>query len=370
MRKKGIWTVLILLMAVSSQFLLSCDNEHPPTPPDPNWTYNPQPYIPPAELAGRFPPMPVNPANPMTLQGIKLGRHLFYDPILSADSTLSCASCHAPEWGFTDHGLALSTNLDGPTQRNSMPLFNLAWHPRFFWDYRASTLEDAVLDALINEQHFDAVVSPGELKQHQHYRKWYYEAFADTTLTQDYTVKALAQFLKSMISYQSKYDKVLAGQEQFSTLEQYAVDSIFLTTKGDCFHCHQTVPSALTSTFAPRNNGLQFAPDPSYYTDIGYGIVNPNNTSWYGRFKVPELRNLIFTPPYMHDGRIPDLDSLINFYSTGVHLSLSENYNIDPNMAADFEGNFNQYQKDALKAMFAAMVDSAFINDTAYQNPW
>lgn len=364
--KTGVFALIISLIT----FMGCKDDPVNPPPPGTDWEYNPTVYTPPSEIMGVFPPMPQNPNNPMTLEGIKLGRRLYYDPILSVDSSLSCASCHAPEWNFTDNGKALSVNISGPTTRNSMPLINLAWHPRFFWDFRSETLEDAVLDALVNEQHFDAMVNPDQLKQHEHYRKWYFEAFGDTTLSQDYTVKALTQFLNSMISYNSKYDRVLRGEEQFNTLEQFAIDSIFLTSKGDCFHCHQTVPAPLTSTFIPRNNGLQYAPDPSYYQDIGYGLLNPANTSWYGRFKVPELRNLIYSPPYMHDGRIPDLDSLINFYSKGVHLSTAENYNIDPNMAADFEGNFNAYEVKALKAMFDALIDTTFMYDTAYSNPW
>ncbi len=342
----------------------------PVDPIDSTWVYDPQPYMWDQDILTYFPPIPPVNYNPTTVQGVNLGRRLFYDPILSTDSSLSCGTCHSPAFNFTDNGKLFSDNIAGPTTRNSMPLINLQWHQRFMWDFRSETLEDGVLDALENEQHFDAINEVAKLENITEYRKWFYEAFGDTTITEQQVVYAISQFLRTMVSYNSKYDRVIRGEASFTVDEQFAIDSIFLTPKGDCFHCHQTFPAAITSTILPRNNGLQFAPDYTYYDDIGFGILNPANLSWYGRFKVPELRNLTMSYPYMHDGRIPNLDSLINFYSDGVHIDPADNYNIDPNMAADYIGDFNAYEKKALKDLLLTMVDSTFINDTAFQNPW
>ncbi|HKK78758.1 MAG TPA: cytochrome-c peroxidase, partial [Phaeodactylibacter sp.] len=235
-------------------------------------------------LPDRFPNPIVPPDNPMTEEGIALGRMLFYDPILSSDSTMSCASCHHQDKSFTD-GLATSVGVQGINgDRSSMPLVNLAFNPRgFFWDGRSATLEEQALVPIEDHREFDESWENVEakLRRHPDYPARFRRAFGieyPSEITRDLAVKAIAQFERTLISYQSRFDRVVWDQEGWPTeLEQEGRDLFFVETAlptqehPGCSHCHG---SALFTENNFFNNGVQDAENLEGIDDKGLGGVN------------------------------------------------------------------------------------------------
>lgn len=361
------FTYYFLILATTILFLNACERDDDDTPV--NSLYDDTPYLidyPPR----RFPVMNIPDENPLTVSKVDLGRKLFYDPVISIDSSMSCASCHNPQFNFTDNGNALSINaIGGQTQRISMPLINLGWMRKgFFWDGRVATLEDAVLDAITEEHHPDWTASLEKMNENIIYSEDFEKAFKNGAINQENIVKALASFLRIMISKDTEVDDLMqtTGQINFSDeLVAYGFDSIFTTERGDCFHCHGIYPFMTENDFV--NNGLQDANNINDFSDIGLGGVT-GNTSDYGKFKIPTLRNLAYSAPYMHDGRFETLDEVLDFYSEGVHQSP----NVSPLMEFAFQGGvqLSEYDKAALKAFLLTLSDETFINNPEYSNPF
>jgi len=163
-----------------------------------------------------FPTPKIPEDNPLTVEGVALGRHLFWDPILSKDSTLACAGCHAPNQGFGD-ALQTSIGVEGIAgKRNSMPLFNLAWSPQFLWDGSAATLEEQILNPVRDpvEMHLDWIIAAERLKSHPTYPTMFSKAFGNCSpIDSIHTAKAIAQFLRTMVSASSKFDKATGVSE-------------------------------------------------------------------------------------------------------------------------------------------------------------
>lgn len=301
------------------------------------------------------PILPVN--NPQTAEGVALGKKLFFDPILSADGSQSCATCHSTQNAFTDN-TRFSDGINGSLgNRNSMPLFNLAWNydERFFWDGAANSLE---------EQAFEPVTNPNEmgntwsaavaaLQQDMEYPQLFLRAFNEEGIDSVKVVKALAQFERTLISANSRFDRFLMGELELTEQEQNGLDVFLTETKGDCFHCHGNPNNPLWTDNLFHNNGLDVS-----FTDLGLGAVtgDPNDN---GKFKSPSLRNLAFTAPYMHDGRFATLDEVINHYSEGLKNSAT----IDPLMKKVAQGGvqLSQKDKDDLKAFLLSLSDESFI---------
>lgn len=306
-------------------------------------------------------PEPIIPLdNPTTVEGVELGRHLFYETRLSGDNTLSCAGCHFQQDGFSDP-LQFSVGIDGVAgSRNAMALINLAWDNQFFWDGRANSLERQagmpVEDPIeMHETWPDALM---KLRNDDDYVEMFKAAFGTSGITRQRAQKAIAQFERTMISGNSRYDRNLRGEEVWSIEEQRGFN-IFVSEVGDCFHCH-TPAGHLFTDFAYKNNGLD-----SVFTDLGrYNVTgNPDDMA---KFKVPTLRNIEFTAPYMHDGRFQTLEEVIEFYNMGGHPSAT----IDPNMKAAGVGrNWNPQQKADLLAFLKALSDTDFINNPEFSAP-
>ncbi len=322
-------------------------------------------------------PSPNIPAdNPMTVEGIRLGRHLFYEKALSGDNTMSCASCHLQERAFTD-ATGTSVGIRGKFgRRKAMPIFNLAFHENFFWDGRSLTLEEQALIPIQDTIELDADLQTvvDRLSADPLYPPMFKAAFGSEEVTPERIGKAIAQFERTIISANSKFDRVIRMQsgEQFTALEQRGYE-LFTSdydpnggSGGDCFHCHgERETRYLFGAFGRDlqfvNNGLK-----AVYTDEGRAEVTGNQTD-VGKFKVPSVRNVEFSFPYMHDGSIPNLDSLIGFYNFGGHL----HPNIDPNMkAAGIGRNWSDGQKQALAAFLRTLTDYEFLQDTAFSNPF
>jgi cytochrome c peroxidase len=344
-------------------YLVACTDDITPTIA----TYTPRPYL--LESPEGFPPMPPNPSNPLTYEGIDLGRHLFYDPILSADTTISCASCHSLALAMTD-GKPKSQGINGLLNaRNAMPLFNLAWNTKFFWDGRASSIEEQALQPVPahNEMNLRWVAAAARVQNSTIYKQKFAQAFPNKTIDSITITKAIAQFERTLLSYNSKFDKVRRGEDFYNDdeLDGYLLMNDFFG--GDCLHCHPTESSVFLSTFNFTNNGLDDAPTPNDYTDKGLGAVT-GLASDNGKFKVPSLRNIALTAPYMHDGRFQTLDDVLAFYSTGVH----QGANVDPKMEfANVGGvSLTADEKIKIKAFLNTLTDYTFINNPDYSSPF
>lgn len=318
---------------------------------------------------------PVN--NPITDNGATLGRVLFYDKSLSLNNTISCASCHKQANAFSDPD-AKSTGFNGGlTGRNSMSLIDAKYYPngRFFWDQRAATLEDQVLMPVqdLVEMGMTLTALEARLKGLAYYPPLFQKAFGDTNINSGRISAALSQFVRSIVSYQSKYD---AGRNTFPavpapppnapfpnfTAQENRGKEVFLVpTLGGCAACHGS------ETFtAPqeKNNGLDMTT-----TDRGFGAV-VNNTGLDATFKVTTLRNVELTAPYMHDGRFSTLEQVVEHYSSGVrnHPNLSPQLRLPNGLPR--QANLTQQDKAALVAFLKTLTDNSIATEVKYSNPF
>lgn len=321
------------------------------------------------DLPPTFPMMEVPEDNPLTEDGIRLGQHLFYDPILSADSTMSCFSCHLPEKAFTD-GMATSAGIDGIRgTKSSMSLINLAFtHAGFFWDGRSETLEDQaplpVEDPI--ELHNDWLDLEQKLRDHAEYPTLFRKAFGikiTSEINKDLAAKALAQFMRIIVTPNSKYDRVKAGIEGYTDLELIG-EGIFFDDDpdlpdGECNHCHND-PLMTSDEFF--NNGLQEGDGNLNFADNGRGLVTGNRSD-NGKFKATTLRNIMLTAPYMHDGSLATIDDVLEHYNTGGKSSLNK----DP-LIHDL--NLTPLQLSALKAFMNTLTDTSYLTNPLIVNPY
>ncbi|MEZ4918383.1 MAG: cytochrome c peroxidase [Saprospiraceae bacterium] len=323
--------------------------------------YKAQPY--PLAIPASLPDMDIPEDNPLTVEGVALGRRLFYDPILSADSTQSCASCHRQAFAFVDSSLQLSTGIDQVQgTRNAMPLFNLAWQGSFFWDGGASNLESQVVGPITNpvEMHEDLPNVVVKLNRHPEYPNLFRQAFeldAEEAVTIPMLMKAIAQFERTLLSGDSKYDHWKQGQASLTDQELRGLALYQDFEKGDCSHCH--VLGSTFSDFAFRNTGLDSIP-----VDEGrYRItLNPADL---GKFKTPSLRNIALTAPYMHDGRFQTLEEVLEFYNTGFHHPS----NLDANLEHAIKGRLTVQDKEDLIAFLHTLTDFNFIQNPDFSKP-
>ncbi len=312
-------------------------------------------------------PVPtIPPGNPLTQEGIALGRKLFYDPILSGDGTQACASCHLQSDGFTDHR-QFSIGIDGSIgTRNAMPIFNVAWsvNQKFFWDGRAHSVENQALGPVENpiemKNTWQHAVS--SLQSTTEYPDLFKKAFGSSTITKELAVKAIAQFERTLISGNAPFDKYLLGDENAVSQQVINGFNIFMDpNKGDCFHCHGSDTNPLWTDNIFHNNGLD-----ETFTDKGLGDITGDPLD-FGKFKSPSLRNLAYTAPYMHDGRFATLDEVINHYSEGLVYSET----IDPLMKFVAQGGIHltTQEKEDLKAFLLSLSEVAFITNPDFSNP-
>ncbi len=256
--------------------------------------------------------------NEWSIEKQELGRALFYDPILSKDNIISCASCHSPYNAFahTDHDLSHGID-DQIGLRNAPALFNLAWKKNFMWDGAINHLDMQALAPINDHKEMGETTENviNKLNGKKVYRELFHQAFGDSLATGENMLKALSHFQLSLISANAKYDKVMRGEEEFSDKEQRGY-KIF---KQNCGSCHKE-PLFTNEAFA--NNGLELD---TTLNDLGRFRVTHQVSDKY-QFKVPSLRNLSFTYPYMHDGRFRKLRQVINHYTEGIsdstHLSV------------------------------------------------
>lgn len=251
--------------------------------------------------------------NPLTEEGIALGRALFYDPILSKDSTISCASCHLPATAFTHVDHDLSHGIDGKIgTRNSLTLQNLLWSTSFMWDGGVNHLEvqplAPITSAVEMNEKLENVVQ--KLQNTNSYPNLFYKAYGSKTITGQLTLKALTQFMLTLISANSKYDKVMLQQDSFTEMEKKG----YALFQKNCAQCHKE-PLFQSDDF--ENNGLAIDSTLKDYGRMKITLQAKDSL----RFKVPTLRNIEFSYPYMHDGRFKNLQAVLRHYETGVQKS-------------------------------------------------
>ena len=313
------------------------------------------------DLPANFPPMEIPEDNPLTQEGILLGRHLFWETRLSGDNSMACANCHLPEHAFSDPN-SLSSGINGDLgKRNSMVLQNLAWANDFFWDGRTITLEEQVILPVIDSTEMASswIDFFEKIKNDNLYTELFFNAFNTLDPDSTHAAKAIAQFLRTMVSSNSKYDKVLRNEAVFTPDESAGFDSFNSLTGGDCFHCHGGI---LGTDFSYKNNGLDLSP-----VDTGRGLVTGQQTDYF-KFKVPSIRNIEFSGPFMHDGRFETLDEVIQFYSLEIHANSP---NIDPLIEFASQGGvqLNPQERLELKAFLLTLSDHEFINNPDFSNP-
>jgi cytochrome c peroxidase len=346
--------------------------------------YNPRPYTIPKPA--HFPPVPVPPDNPMTYEGVQLGRHLFYDPILSGDSSMSCASCHLASKSFAD-AATFSVGIDGiEGKRNAMSLLNIAYVDvpplspgdtfRLFWDGRARTLEHQVLfpveDEIELHTTWPSVID--KLKRHDEYPAMFRKAFGierKDQITKELAAKAIAQFERILISSgTSVFDRYENGETQL--IQDETLDGLILYREGgtspvglpdaECFHCHGSTGTLTGGKFF--NNGL----DPfDQIQDFGLEL-STRNPADKGKFRAPTLRNIAVTGPYMHDGRFKNLEQVIDFYLFQSHPAPG----MDANMLRliNDRPKFSTYHRDALVKFLHTLTDTTFMSNPDIQNPF
>lgn len=351
--KKLSVTITVICLFALVFFIDACKKDA-----NPDAYQGPTPYF--LVIPQGMPKMDVPATNPLTVEGVALGRKLFYDPILSGNRTMSCASCHNQSFSFTDSSLQYSLGIDGVRgTRNSMPLVNLGYQKKFFWDGGAADLESQVIGPIENpvEMHEQLANAIHKLNTDLEYPTLFKKAFGGDTITSAMLMKAIAQFERTMISANSKFDQVRAGRAAFTAEEQRGMDLYQDPLKGDCTHCH-----AMGSTFSDfefRNNGVD-----SIYTDAGrYKITLLGSDS--GKFKTPSLRNIALTAPYMHDGRFTTLQQCLDHYNTGFHYSA----NLDPVLSTIPKGRMTAADMSDIIAFLHTLTDTSFTNNQAYKRP-
>lgn len=313
--------------------------------------------------------------NTISDNGATLGRVLFYDKNLSFNNTVSCASCHRQDLGFAD-ATALSKGFaGGNTGRNSMGLTNARYYPngKFFWDERAATLEAQTLMPIQDHtemgMNLDSLVK--KLSALAYYSSLFNNAFGSSTVTSDRISKALSQYVRSIISYQSKYDEGRAafapnvgpGTVDFAnfTTAENRGKQLFFSPQTACAACHGT--ETFTAA-AAKNNGLD-----AVTVDAGVGAIT-GNANLNGAFKINSLKNVELTAPYMHDGRFTTLEQVVEHYNSGVKA----HPNLDPVLKDPLGNprrlNLSAADKAALVAFLKTLTDQKLCTDEKFGNPF
>ncbi len=275
--------------------------------------------------------------NPVTKAGFELGRKLFYETALSADNTISCGSCHIQSSAFTHHGHIVSHGIaDRQGTRNSPPIMNLAWNTSFMWDGGIADLDLQAIAPITNHVEMDESVENvlNKLKAKPEYPSLFTKAFGDPEITGTKFLKALSQFMVMCVSSHARYDSVKRKQAIFSDTEEQGYQ-VFIN---NCASCHK---EPLFTDHSFRNNGIA----PSLLNDLGRYLVTQRQEDLY-LFKVPSLRNLAYTAPYMHDGRFLTLDAVLDHY-VGM-------------------GRLTAQERSPLKEFLNTLNDKSFISDRQF----
>ncbi|MEN9998248.1 MAG: hypothetical protein RI922_1238 [Bacteroidota bacterium] len=365
-----VFTAFLVIFAIS---LNSCKKDHPPViekyePTLPATLYNYSNISLPASFTSS--PMnffnSISNSNPITDAGATLGRVLFYDRQLSRNNKVSCSSCHQQEFAFANNTSFSKGLYNEQTARNSMAIINTRFSFRFFWDLRSVTMENQVLEPIKNHVEMDMTLEEvvEKVKSISYYPGLFQQAFGTTEVSSQRISYALSQFLHSMVSYQSKYDQGV--ENNFADFTQLELDGkdLFFSGTVNCNHCHFTVNFFGNQ---PAVNGLD-----ANYTDNGIGTITGDPAD-NGKFKIPTLRNIEMTAPYMHDGRFSTLEEVVEHYNSGIqpHPNLDDRLTVEGQIGGTPKHyNMTAYQKQSLVAFLKTLTDHSFLTDVRFSDPF
>lgn len=304
-----------------------------------------------------FPEMTFDAAgNPVTKNGVELGRNLFYEGRLSRNNTISCGFCHIQENAFTHHGHTVSHGVDDRIGiRNAPPIQNMAFLKRYMWDGVIHNLNEQPIIPITDANEMDSSMPEviSKLKDDQKYKKLFKAAYGDENITGERLLKALSQFMVSMISADSKYDRVKQEKENFTAEESQGL-ALF---NQKCASCHS---GELFTDESFRNTGMYYN---IQFKDAGRYRVTLDQNDWM-KFRVPSLRNVEYTAPYMHDGRFYTLGAVLNFYSDSVE----KNPNLDPQLKQNRHIGIamNTQEKQLIIAFLKTLSDKNFISNPKF----
>ncbi len=291
--------------------------------------------------------------NPITEAGFELGRSLFYDVRLSRGEQVSCGSCHAQVHAFADHAASFSIGVDGKFGlRNAPGLYNLAWMPEFMWDGGINHIEvmpiAPITDSL--EMDMDLAELITYLQEETEYPDKFEAAFGSSEITSMNLLLAITQFQGAIVSASSRYDQYLNGEYQLTPAQERGLN-VF---EAKCASCHSGV---MQTDFSYRNNGLD-----GDFEDLGRGRITLDPDD-YGKFKVPSLRNVALTNPYMHDGRFMTLEQVLDHYSDGI----VESNTLDPSLTGGIQLT-EEEKSDILQFLFT-LSDFDLLGDSRFSEP-
>lgn len=299
--------------------------------------------------------------NPLTVEGIALGRRLFYEKALSSDGSLSCASCHQQAHAFADPRTS-STGIGGINgTRNAQPLFNLAWDHFFFWDARAISVEMQAFEPVTGHREMGSDWSgvAKRLTTIPEYPPLFRAAFGDEWIDSMRVAFALAQFERTLVSLDSRFDRYVHEHDMDALTPQEIRGKDLFFTRAHCVDCHEP---PFFNGHDVSNIGLDAEP-------IDKGMGARTGMPWHmGRFKTPSLRNIEVTAPYMHDGRFPTLEAVIDFYADDVHTTSPT---LDDHMQPWVRGEVRLSKQDRsdLVAFLKSLTDADFLRDTTFSEP-
>lgn len=304
-----------------------------------------------------FPEMTFDPSdNPITKNGVELGRKLFYEGRLSRNNTISCGFCHIQENAFTHHGHTVSHGIDDRLGvRNAPPIQNMAFLKRYMWDGVIHNLNQQPIIPMtdVNEMDSSMPEAIAKLSKDEVYKKLFKQAYGDENITGERVLKALSQFMATLISADSKYDRFKQGKENFNFEESQGM----VLFQQKCASCHS---GELFTDESFRNTGMYYN---TQFKDAGRHRVTLDQSDWM-KFRVPSLRNVEYTSPYMHDGRFYTLEAVLNFYSDNVE----DDPNLDPQLKQnDHIGiAMNTQEKQFIIAYLKTLSDKSFISDPKF----
>lgn len=303
-----------------------------------------------------FPPMRIPAENPLTDAKVRLGRFLFFDKRLSRDSSTSCGSCHKPEHAFADTG-RVSFGFQGlSTQKNSPTLTNVGYVPLLFAEGGIPSLEQQVLAPILSHNEFNMTQSELEarLSLFPEYRPLFRDAFGDEQVSLQRITYAIASFERTILSGNSAFDRWNRGDNTALSLAAQRGEALFFGETGDCWHCHNGF-NLTTNSF--HNIGLD-----SNTFKTGRILITANPAD-EGKFKVPTLRNLALTAPYMHDGRFKTLEEVVRHYNTGGKPHPQKDPLIRPL-------GLSEQDISDLVEFLKSLTDTSFTRNPSLQNPW
>ncbi len=358
--KKSSYLFLFLILV-----FISCEDEQPEIE-----DYIATPFT--LNIPDDYAVMPIPEDNPMTQEGVDLGHRLFFDKRLSADNTMSCASCHLTSKGFTD-GKRFSVGIDGIAgPRSSMSLIDIGYTQELFWDGRVNSLEVQALLPIEDpiEMHNTWTNALDMIRNDEAYPEMFRKAFNikdKNNITKEDAAKAIAQYERAIVSSgNSKFDRVMRNQDLF-TPEEFLGWSAFtdddpFVPDAECSHCH-AIPLFGADEFS--NNGIQEAATLEDFSDNGRGSVTgvPFDN---GKFRAPSLRNIELTAPYMHDGRFETLEEVIDHYFSGGKPSPNK----DPLISAIATNGLQEEHKIAIIAFLKTLTDPDLQENPLYQDPF